>query len=253
MSKFKLKLMTTDAIKADQDTIRKDLISLDKRVHDNAVQCLAHAAEHGDTSLMTRLLMEIVDKKTGYRNAGLIAWMRRHSPMELKGSKIDLSGVIASEAQRKAMIAEFPEVKEELFVVGERRPFLVDEAAASDWKSSDYAKEVVKPIFQGTLVSPLTAAAKRFSDAVENTVMIEGKPHPVDAKKPFYDGLHMDAVQDFFEKVKALQLQLPVDATAELRERQRRIREDTAFVEAVNANEAQKKEPVEIVAGPKVA
>jgi hypothetical protein len=248
MKHVKLVLLSAVAIKEGQDAIRKSMVKLDQNVHDNAVQCLAHAAEHGDTSLMRRLLVDIIDAKSGYRRQGLIQWMRKHSPMELKADNIDLSGFIMSEAQQKAMIAAFPDVDPKRFVIGERRPFLVDEANIAPFTSDAGNREQVKPLFQNTLLNPIQAASKRFFTAVENTV----NGQPVDPSKPYYDGKHMDAIAKFFETVKEAQANLPADATAELRARQARLREDTAFIDAVTENEAKVEEP-KVVEDQKVA
>jgi hypothetical protein len=79
-----LVLLEKGAIKSDQDGIRVSLKDLDKRIHMNAVQCLLHAEKHGDTSLMRRLLVDIIDAKSGYRRQGIIAWMKEFSPTEYR-------------------------------------------------------------------------------------------------------------------------------------------------------------------------
>lgn len=221
-----LVLLSVEAIKAGQDTIRKNLIKLDQSIHDNAVQCLLHAETHGDTSLMRRLLVEIVDAKSGYRRQGFINWMRKHSPMELKGDTINLSGMVTSEAQAKLMIAAFPDTDPKKFVVGERRPFLVEEANMAPFTSDGANREMVKPIFQNVLLSPIDAASKRFMTAIENTA----NGQPIDPSKPYYDGVHGDKILDFFTEVAKLQAKLPADATKEVRDAQKRIKDDTAFV-----------------------
>lgn len=225
----KIVLLSVDAIKGGQDTIRKSLIKLDQLIHDNAVQCLLHASVHGDTSLMRRLLVDIVDEKSGYRRQGLISWMRKHSPMELKGKDINLSGIVNSEAQVKAMIEMFPNTDAKLFKVGERRPFLVEEAAAAPFTTDSANREVVRPLFQATILSPVFAAQKKFTAAIENTA----NGQPIDASKPFYDGVHGDKVADAMDKIKAILDGLPVDATNELRAAQQRIKLDTEFVHAI--------------------
>lgn len=234
-----LVLMSKDEIKAGQDVIKSGLTTLDQQIHANAVQCMLHCSVHGDTSLMRRLLVETIDSKSGYRKQGLIQWMRKHSPMELKGDNVDLSGVIHSEAQQKAMIAAFPDVDSKLFVVGERRPFLVDQANAADWKGDAAMREQVKPIFQETLLSPLSAAAKRFADAIANT---NDDGTPINAGKPYYEGSHRDKLIAFFDTMKEAQAALPHDAKRELflaKQAQRDATDKIAALEPQVANDGE--------------
>lgn len=180
-------LLEKAAIKKDQDTIRTSLVKLDVRIHNNAVQCLMHAELHGDTSLMRRLLIDIIDEKTGYRRKGLIAWMRKFSPMELKGDVINLSGIDPA--------------------TGEKRLFLVSEAQASHFAGMEEAREMIaeKPFYKDSAVSRIEAAQRAYRAAVENTVIIAGqKPYPKDPKKPFYDGIHLDKMDAAFDKIEAI-------------------------------------------------
>lgn len=175
-------LLEKSVIKKDQDGIRTSLIKLDARIHANAVQCLLHAEKHGDTSLMRRLLVDIVDSKSGYRRQGLIAWMREFSPMELKGDNITLSGVVN----------------------GERRPFRVEEANKTPFTSLASAREMVqsRPIFKDNLTSKVERAIKEYRAAIENTLITPGQPPaPKDPSKPFYDGINMDKMDLFFDKL----------------------------------------------------
>lgn len=231
--KFKLVLLSSAQVKENLNGIRATLVKLDQDIHAAAVQCLAHCAVHGDTSLMTLLITDIVGKDSGYRREGMIKWMRRHSPMELNGTTINLSGLITTEAQRTAMIAAFPDTDPKLFVVGERRPFLVDEANAAPFRSQEYAKEQVKPLFQNKIADPINAAIKRFTAAVENTA----NGQPIDASKPYYDGVDMDKVASVLDTIKTQMANLPVDLTAVRRERQARLAQDLAAEEADKALE----------------
>lgn len=175
-------LLEKTVIKKDQDGIRVSLIKLDAKIHANAVQCMMHAEKHGDTSLMRRLLVDIVDAKSGYRRQGLIAWMRQFSPMELKGDNITLSGTIN----------------------GERRPFKCSEANVTPFTSLASAREqlAVRPIFRDNLTSKVSRAISEYRAAIENTIMEPGQPpKPKDIKKPFYDGIHLDKMEAFFDKL----------------------------------------------------
>lgn len=201
-------LLSKEAIKKDQDKIRVNLLSLDKAIHENAVQCLMHAEKHGDTSLMRRLLIEVVDAKSGYRRQGLINWMRKFSPMELKGDTINLSGVTPN---------------------GEKRPFKIEEANSTPFTTDrDNAEKVARPVFQDTLLSPINRAVKQIMDAMENT--INGKP--IDASKPFFEGLHGDKVVEFAKFVQNKAAELPKDSTLEVHRAKLRIAEDSNFVKA---------------------
>ncbi len=203
-----LVLLDKDTIKRNQDGIRTSLLSLDRQIHDNAVQCMLHAEKHGDTSLMVRLLVNTIDKKTGYRRAGLINWMRKFSPMELSGDTINLSGTDGQ---------------------GNKRPFLVDKANATPfWSDSDNNEMVARPVFKDTLMSKIDKAYSEFTSAMENTV--NGKP--VDPSKPFYDGIHGDKMADFFNAVKAMRDALPADETRQVRLTQERIKKDQEFLKA---------------------
>lgn len=181
-------MLDVKVVKHHQDNIRHNLISLDANIHANAVQCLLHAEKHGDTSLMRRLLIDIVDAKSGYRRQGLIAWMRAYSPMELKGDTINLSGMIPGSD-------------------GVRRPFLIEEANRTPFSASDKFREVVlfKPIFKDGLTSKIERAMKEYKAAVDNTLIVPGeKPKPKDPKKPFYDGIHLDKMEAGFAAIEKI-------------------------------------------------
>lgn len=196
-------LMEKDAIKKGQDGIRKSLIKLDMAIHENAVQCLMHAEKHGDTSLFRRLLVEIVDAKSGYRRQGLIAWMRSYSPMELKGDTINLSGT-------------FPN--------GEKRPFRIEEADKNPFRADEKLKEgEIKPLFRETLLSKVNLAIKEGRAALANTV--NGKP--VDASKPFYDGNHLDKVAETLDLIETNVISLSAfqDKTRDVRVAQKSLKD----------------------------
>ena len=223
-----LVLMPKDEQKSRQDALRKTILSTDSEVHLLAVQAMLHASIHRDTSLMVRLLVNIIDAKTGYRRQGLINWVRKFSPMELKGETINLSGSMTAEGKR-AMIKQFPEIDQNLLVVGAERPFLVDLANATPfWTDSDNAERVARPVFKDTLMAKIDSAYKEFNAAIENTA--NGKP--VDPSKPFYDGIHSDKIADFFTTVKALRDALPKDETLTVRKAQAEQRKLGDFITA---------------------
>lgn len=199
-----LELWTKDVIKKDQDGIRKSLLKLDYNIHQNAVQCLMHAEKHGDTSLMRRLLVDIVDDKTGYRRQGVIAWMKKFSPMELKGKDtIALTGTLADGVTKK--------------------PFRVEEANKSPFTGlAEAAERVSKPVYRETLISKIKLAIKEFNAAQENTV--NGKA--VDKTKPFLDAIHQDKLSDFFGSLegKVVELDAFRDNTLETRKAQEALR-----------------------------
>lgn len=178
-------LQTPLVIKKDQDGIRVSLVKLDASIHANAVQCLLHAEKHGDTSLMRRLLVDIIDAKSGYRRQGVIAWMREFSPMELKGDVITLSGMIN----------------------GEKRPFRCEDANKTPFTQLASAREMVplRPIFKDNLTSKVDRATREFKAAVENTLLTPGQePKPKEAGKPFYNGIHLDKMEDGFAKIEGI-------------------------------------------------
>lgn len=191
---FSLALQSKESIKKDQDAIRGNLLSLDQSIHTNAVQCMLHAEKHGDTSLMRRLLVETLGGKNGYRTRGLINWMRLNSPMELKGDIINLSGTDG---------------------MGKKREFLLEQANNTPFWNDSRNDEAIKfkPIFKDTALSGVDKMIKDVLAAAENTV--NGKP--VDPNKPFYDGLHLDTVVNFAERVKAMRDELPADETRAVR------------------------------------
>ena len=202
-----LVLQSKDVIKADQDVIKSNLTKLDMAIHNNAVQCMLHAEKHGDTSLMRRLLVEVIDTKTGYRRQGLINWMRKFSPMELKGDIINLSGV---------------DLK------GEKRPFLVEKANETPfWSDSDNREMVAKPVFRSNLMSKINSSIKEFRAAIANT----SNGQPIDTTKPFFDCIYTDEVSAFFDeletKANELQTKKP-DKTNEVRKAQNDLAEALA-------------------------
>jgi hypothetical protein len=192
------------AIKLDQDGIKTDLGKLDFRIQMNHMQCLMHAMLHGDTSLERRLLLDIIDEKTGYRRKGLIAHMRLFTPMELKGDIINLSGLVTAEWQAQ-LTKLSPGIV--LPAIGEKRPFLLELALNHPFTSLDVAREQVawKPFYKDTVVSRIEAANKNYRAAIANTVIVAGeKPKPLDPSKPFYDGIHLDKMDAAFDKIEAI-------------------------------------------------
>jgi hypothetical protein len=200
-------LQSKDKIKSGQDKIRLSLVKLDNDVHEVAFQCILHAYKHGDTSLMTRLLVDILDPETGYRRRGLIEWMRSYTPMELKKDTINLSGTDGQ---------------------GNKRPWRLEEAYANPFRKDTRFAETVKPVFRDNLMNKIDAAYREFTKAIDNTL----NRQPIDPAKPFYDGIHTQKVIDFFEKVKALKEELPADETRAVRVAQQQQRELADFVKA---------------------
>lgn len=174
-----------------QDLFRANLITLDDEAHFLAVQALAHCAQHGDTSLMRRLLIDVLGKgKTnGYRVQGLINWMRKHSPMELAGDTINLSGIVPA--------------------TGEKRRFEVEKAAKTPfWLDKANDEKVAAPVYRDTLLSPITRAIKQFKDAMANTNPDGSAKDPT---KPIYVDDSTGSVQRFVESVEVMATALPVD------------------------------------------
>lgn len=171
-------------IKADQNVIRSSLLDVDARVHMNAFMCLAHCAKHGDTGPMRRLLVDIIDAKTGYRRQGLIVWMKTWGPMRLDGDNIKLTGMVD----------------------GIRQPFRLEKAFETPFWTMAGAREMVpfKPIFRDGLTSKLERAVKEYKDAMANTIFEAGNARPKVAGKPFYNGNQADKVEASFDKVSAI-------------------------------------------------
>lgn len=195
-------LLAKDVIKRDQDGIKRDLDKLDHRIHSNAVQCMMHAKEHGDTSLFRRLLLDTITRDSGYRLQSLIAWMRKWSPMELVGDTIKLTGTMQD---------------------GSKRPWRIEEANASPFRSAaDMKERPIRPIYRETLLSKVQAAIKEARAAISNTV--DGKP--VDQTKPFYDGLHADKLLSFVDEMETGVVKLSEyrDNTLALRKSQEALR-----------------------------
>lgn len=192
------------AIKTDQDGIKLDLTKLDVRIQTNHMQCLMHAMLHGDTSLERRLLIDIIDEKSGYRRKGLIAHMRLFTPMELKGDIINLSGVV-TEDWKAHLVKLAPDIVTP--AVGEKRPFLLELALVNPFTSLAAAAEMTayKPFYKDTVVGRIESAQKAYRAAVANTVIVQGQPpKPLDPSKPFYDGIHLDKMDGAFDKIEAI-------------------------------------------------
>jgi hypothetical protein len=222
IKKFHLAVWTPEAIKEDQNGIKSDLTGLDQRIHLNAVHCLLHCSIHRDTSLMRRLLIDVIDTKTGYRRAGLINWVRKFSPMELKQDTINLSG-LQSEAGILSMAKQFPGLDMATWgIAGKERPFLVEQAFNTPfWTDKDNNEMVVKPVYREQLMSKIALSMKEFRAAIANTANGEA----IDVTKPFYDGLHSDKVIEFYNKLEVLLGELPADSTKVVRSAQQQIRE----------------------------
>lgn len=209
-----IKLLTVGEIKTAQDGIKSSLTKLDGAVHANFIQCLLHAEQHGDTSLMVRLLVHTIDAKSGYRRQGLINAMRKFSPMELTKDTINLSGIL-DEPGAKALVKQFPEdLTLDALEIGERRPFLVALADRTPfWTDMDNAERIVKPVWRDNVIGKIAAGSKEFRSAWANTQ--DGKA--VDESKPFFDGPNGEAVLAFFDEVDNKVAELPKDNTRVIR------------------------------------
>ena len=212
-----LVLLDKEVIKSNQDSIRKNLLSLDGDVHSNAVQCMLHAKTHGDTSLFARLLNDILDEKTGYNRRGVIRWMRAFSPMELDGKKITLTGLDEN---------------------GKRRQFDIEKANATPfYTSAELNQQGVKPIFQDTLLSKFDTMVREFERSWENTKQEGDKLLPIDPKKPYYMGTPSAAakVVSFIESGKLLRGTVVSDDSRDIYMAQQRLARDEALASAAAA------------------
>jgi len=200
--KFELPaLKTVDEIKADQDTIKVNLTALDEMIHANMVQCLMHCAKHRDTSLMVRLMLEVVDgDNSGYRRQGMIAWMKYFSPMRLSGKTIKLTG------------------KDDK--TGKEQSFNLEDAARTPfWKLTREGAPILRPIYQDGPLGAINRAIRDFQKAVANT---NDKGLPIDESKPFYDGKNVETMSQFMVEVKKLEAVIPVDDTKDVRTAQKK-------------------------------
>lgn len=193
------KLLSADEIKLDQDSIKKTLTALDQQIHLNAVQCLMHCEKHRDTSLMVRLLVEIIAADTtGYRRQGLIAWMKYFSPMRLSGKTINMSGKGDD---------------------GKELPFNLEAALKTPfWQLTRETPNVLRPMYQQGVIGAINKAIKDFEEAVANTK--DGQP--IDKDKPFYKGKNVDTIVQFAIEVKKLQAVVPADSTQDIDKAQKK-------------------------------
>lgn len=202
MAKFELpKLKPVDEIKHDQDVIGKNLGELDRMIHDNMIQCYMHCAQHRDTSLMVRLMNDIIVKdKNGYRRQGIIAHMKYFTPMRLSGNTIKLSG------------------KDEK--TGKEADFRLEQAAQTPfWELTTEGPAILKPMYQDGTLGMINRAIASFQKAVANT---NEQGLPIDPTKPFYSGKNLDAMNNFVVSVKQLEAVIPIDDTKERVEAQRK-------------------------------
>lgn len=216
MSDIKLpELQGKEGIKKDQDGIRLTLVGLDAAIHANAIQCYMHAQKHGDTSLMRRLLIDIVDDKTGYRRQGLIAHMRRFTPMELSGDVIKLTGTIN----------------------GQPIPWDIETAHTTPFRDiPDFAEQIVlKPVFKAGFEGQIAKAVKAYKASIENTKIENGKVvGPIDPTKPYYSGLYLDKMDEIFDEISkaAAKFETFKDDTAEVAAAKKTRDEANAFLKA---------------------
>jgi hypothetical protein len=211
----KLELLAKDVIKSNQDMIRVSLTKLDAWIHANAVQCLLHAQKHGDTSLFRRLLVDIVEKDSGYRRQGLIAWMRAYSPMELHGDVIKLTGVNN----------------------GVPIPWDIETAAKTPFRKADkFAEQLAfKPKFKNDLVSVIDRALKTYKKSIENTKIENGRVvGPIDPKEPYYNGIHLDKMDEIFGEIEtaAKKFETFADDTAEVAAARKARAQADSFLDA---------------------
>lgn len=200
---YGIEILDKQAIKDDQDGIKTVLGGLDLRVHANAIQCMIHAEIHGDTSLMRRLLVDTITEVTGYRRQGLINWMKKFSPMELKGKdNLDLSGVVTDDFM-KSLAKQFPDLKLPDLKEGDKRPWLIEQANKTPfWTDKDNAERVAKPVYRDAILGKFDLGIREFEAAFNNTTTAQGKAAPIDATKPYYDGVQVDKALEFFQSMK---------------------------------------------------
>lgn len=193
-------LLTADEIKLDQDSIKKSLTALDQQIHLNAVQCLMHCEKHRDTSLMVRLLVEIIDgDTTGYRRQGLIAWMKYFSPLRLSGKTINMSGKGEDEKEQ---------------------PFNLEMALKTPfWRLTKEGPAVLRPLYQQGVIGAINKAIKDFEEAVANT---NDQGEPIDKERPFYKGKNAATVINFTTEVKKLAVIVPADSTQDIDKAQKK-------------------------------
>ena len=194
------KLLSADEIKLDQDSIKKTLTALDQQIHLNAVQCLMHCEKHRDTSLMVRLLVEIIDADTtGYRRQGLIAWMKYFSPMRLSGKTINMSGKGDD---------------------GKEQPFNLEAALKTPfWQLTRETPNVLRPMYQQGVIGAINKAIKDFEEAVANT---NEKGEPIDKERPFFKGKNSAVLINFATEVKKLEAIIPADSTKDIDKAQKK-------------------------------
>lgn len=200
---YGIEILDKQAIKDDQDGIKVVLLGLDARVHANAIQCMIHAEIHGDTSLMRRLLVDTISEVTGYRRQGLIGWMKKFSPMELKGrDNLDLSGVVTDDFMA-SLRKQFPDLTLPALKEGDKRPWLIEQANKTPFWTDDTLRErIAKPVYRDALLSKFDLGIREFEAAMANTTVSAGKATPIDATKPYYDGVQLDKAQEFFAAMK---------------------------------------------------
>jgi hypothetical protein len=217
-------LWDKEVIKSDQNVIKANLSDIDRRIHNNLIQCYLHTQKHGDTSLTRRLLVEVLqaaDKLPahGYRVKGIIFHMREYTPMELVKDVIKLSGTLD----------------------GQPRPWRIEEAMANPfWTLAKAAEQVdaLKPVFKGGIVAKLEAARREYTRAIDNTKIVDGKVvGPIVPGKPFYDGIHLDKMDTAFDQIEGVLQTLNSfsDATQDARKAEADLKRATAQVEAANA------------------
>lgn len=203
-------------VKVDQNGLRSKLISLDAGLHANAIQCYLHAFKHGDTTPMKRLLVDIVeDKKTGYRRQGMIAHMRRFTPMILVKDVIKLAGTVN----------------------GVPIPWDIETANLTPFYTIPEFDEMIawKPVFKGGIVGKLETALKAYKNAVGNTKIEDGRVvGPIDPKKPYYNGIHLDKMDNTFDKIELALNEFGTfaDDTAEVAEARKLVETGQRYLEA---------------------
>jgi hypothetical protein len=79
-----LTIQKEGSIKAAIKSIKTTGGTLQQKVHDTAIQCMLHAQEHGDTTLLSSLLDAV---PAMVRNKGLHKWITDHSPLLISYDK----------------------------------------------------------------------------------------------------------------------------------------------------------------------
>lgn len=150
-----MELLNAQAIDKAITSIKTRGANLDKSIWECGVSCLAHASEHGDTTLLDKLVNAL---PKGTRKVAFVEWVLAHGQVRLLDNKV--------KAERVRIKAGAT------FILDRERTLNLEGAMQKSWV--EFRPEpAVQTAFD--LQGSVASLVKRYESAVKNGLTVENK------------------------------------------------------------------------------